>query len=161
MQGLIIVKAVCKKQWWASIIFQAVVETQWWAYTGPSLKSRGGVKSSLSPHHLPVTIGMKKVQKPTQDITFLTADLFVHCPKGNRFSAIEHEIQLGKRDTMRNISYMQCIVFVYISCYIAEICIFLDSVQYCNSVFYYISAEYIFFSPLDHLSITYILLFKL
>ena len=28
-----------------------------------------------------------------------------HCLKGNQFSAIEHEMYRGKRDTMQNISY--------------------------------------------------------
>ena len=42
----------------------------------------------------------------------------VHCPKGNRFYAIEHEMQRRKRG-----SFMLYLVFLNISCYIAEILI--------------------------------------
>ena len=45
----------------------------------------------------------------------------IHCPTGNWLSEIKHEIQRGKRDTTRNSSCFH--VFLYFSCYIAEILI--------------------------------------
>ena len=50
------------------------------------------------------------------------AGQILHCPKGNQFSAKEHEIQRGKRDMQYYAEFfMQYLVGLYISCYILEI----------------------------------------
>ena len=57
------------------------------------------------------------------------AGQILHCPKG-QFSAIEHEMQRGKRDIQYYAEYfMQYLVGLYILCYIAEILITFLTVQ--------------------------------
>ena len=64
------------------------------------------VDSVCSSRYIKIKVSLLQFKAPRtqKHVNYTLCCQSIHCPKGNPFPAIEHEIQRGKRDTMRNIS---------------------------------------------------------